>query len=323
MLGPFEWFQTVRVVWNLAKFFPELLDARAPLQSVPAELEPFSVPGPFAVERLNAYGVDEAERATPLQSGRHAHFSVTYPVGISNCRAVLFSGGGGDDGTGYESIARHWASHGIVVFQPVHADSFTHHFHETNSKFWAHFQTTADVWGLVLGEAHLWRARIRDLTDLLDEMGDFGGRVDTNRIGAGGYSYGGHAACVLGGAHLWARGGRFDLSDNRIKAVASISGESGARRAPKGIWKTLKVPSLFVTGDRDKSVWERSPHPKIEAYRHTPSGRKHFVDIRGASHFAFSGRLLESAKHPADVAAQTAIFQIVLGATTKFWLDEL
>ena len=322
MLGPFEWSQTVRVLYQLARFYPELIDCSAPLQRVPAPLQPLAAPGPYEF-RDGGYGAIVKSQLFPLREGSAARYRVTYPLGDGPFAAIVFSGGGGDDGSGYADLANHWASHGFVVFQPVHFDSFTHYHHVSRSRVWAHWRTTWDVWGLVLGEERMWRARCEDISRLLDDVGDFDGRVDTDRLGIGGYSYGAHVACLMGGAQLMARSGRFNLRDKRFKAVLSISGEHGAKRLPKGVWKTLTTPFLLVTGDRDKTVWGRNFREKLEAYRHAPPGNKEKIIIPGANHFALSGRLWETAKHPADVAAQTAIFDIVRGATTKFWMEQL
>ena len=322
MLGPFEWYQTVRVLYQLARFYPELIDCSAPLQRVPDELKPLAAPGPCEF-RDGGYGAIVNSEFFPLKEGNEARYRVTYPIGDGQYPAIVFSGGGGDDGSGYVDLANHWASHGFVVLQPVHFDSFTHYHHVSRSKVQAHYRTTWDVWGLVLGEDRMWRARCNDISRLLDEIGDFEGRINTDCIGIGGYSYGAHVACLLGGAQLMARNGRFSMPDKRFKAVLSISGEHGAKRLPKSVWKTLRAPFLLVTGDRDKTVWGRNFREKLEAYRHAPPGNKEKLVIHGANHFALSGRLFETATHPADVAAQTAIFDIVRGATTKFWIEQL
>ena len=322
MLGPFEWYQTVRVLYHLARFYPELVDCSAPLQRVPDDLKPLAAPGPCDWED-GGYGAIVNSEVFPLENGKTARYRASYPKCAGPHPAIVFSGGGGDDGSGYLDLARHWASHGYVVLQPVHFDSFTHYHHVSRSKLTAHVRTTWDVWGLVLGEERMWRARCNDISRLLDEVGDFDGRIDVNRIGIGGYSYGAHVACLLGGAQLMARSGRFNLRDRRFKAVLSISGEHGAKRLPPSVWRGLAAPFLLVTGDRDKTVWGRSFREKLEAYRHAPEGLKQKLIVRGANHFALSGRLWETARHPADVAAQTAIFSIVRGATTQFWNRQL
>ncbi|MBW3638050.1 MAG: hypothetical protein KY445_16520, partial [Armatimonadetes bacterium] len=102
-----------------------------------------------------------------------------------------------------------------------------------------------------------------------------------------------------------------------------ISGEAGALSQPKGVWKTLEVPTLFVTGDGDKSVWGRDVDAKLEAFRLAPDELKELLNLRGATHFSFSGRLLETATHPADIEAQGAIFGMVKAATTRFWQERL
>jgi predicted dienelactone hydrolase len=306
MLGPYEWFVTVRVLYNLAKFYPELTKCEAPLISIPPDLEPLAAPGHFEIEVIN-----------------QPHYRVTFPREVTTRPAIVFSGGGGDDGTGYELLVKHWASHGYVVLQPVHFDSYSHHHAETGSVFWGHQRTTWDVWGLVLGEKRLWRARCSDITNLLNEIGDFEGRIDTSRIGIGGYSYGAHVALILGGGGMRTRQGYFAWSEPRAKAILNISGEAGTIAQPKGVWKTLRLPTLFVTGSEDKSVWGRDVDAKLEAFRRAPDELKELVDIHGASHFSFSGRLFEEAKHPADRAAQRAIFGTVKATTTLFWNEKL
>lgn len=306
MLGPYEWWVTCRVLYNLAKFYPELTKCAAPLVPVPPELETLAARGKYEIEVVN-----------------RPHHRLTFPVEAHNGPAIVFSGGGGDDGTGYELLVQHWATHGFTVMQPVHFDSYNHHHAETGSVFWGHQKTTWDVWGLVLGEKRLWQARCEDITRLLDEIGDFDGRIDLNRIGLGGYSYGAHVALILGGAQMRTRQGRFTWREERAKAVVNISGEAGALSQPKGVWKTLEVPTLFVTGDGDKSVWGRDVDAKLEAFRLAPDELKELLNLRGATHFSFSGRLLETATHPADIEAQKAIFGMVKAVTTRFWQEKL
>ncbi len=302
MLGLYEWAVTGRVLYNLAKFYPELTKAAAPLQTIPEEYLALSERGEWEIKVEN-----------------RARYRFTFPIEAKNRPAVVFSGGGGDDGAGYETLVQHWASHGYCVIQPVHFDSYTHHHAETGSVFWGHQKTTWDVWGLVLGEKRLWRARCEDITRLLNEIGDADGKIDTSRLGIGGYSYGAHVALLLGGASMRTRQGLFKWPEKRAKAVVNLSGEAGTLRQPKGVLQTLRVPTLFVTGDGDKSVWGRDVDAKLDAFRRAPDHLKTLLDIRGATHFAFAGRLWEEAKHPADKAAQWAIFGTVLGATTQFW----
>lgn len=306
MIGLFEWGQTARVLWNLARLYPELTHCTAPLQSVPEALHAFAARGPFEIR----------SETTDI-------FRATFPLRDEPSPLLLLSGGGGDDGSCYDLLVHHYASHGFYVVQPVHFDSFQHHIKRTESEFWAHIHTTWNVWGLVLGEREMWRERCEDLTRILDENGDFGGHVDTSRIGVCGYSYGAHVACMLGGAGMRTRQGILRARDPRIKAVLSISGEHGALHQPGRVWETLDVPVMFVTGEHDKSVWDRKTRAKLEPFYHTPEGKKELVNVKGANHFTFSGRLLETAKHPADVRAQTAIFDILLGESTRFLKAQL
>ncbi len=316
MLGPYEWSQTVRILWNLTRFSREMNRFEAPLQSIPPELCPSASNGEFD------YGEEN-----------HAHFRATFPqnetgASLRNRPAILFSGGGGDDGTGYYLLARHWASHGFVVLQPKHADAFSRHFDATGHYLSAQRHTTWDVWGLALCEPRPWRARCEDLSGLLDEVGDFDGRVNTSRIGVGGYSFGAHVACLLGGVRFRARGVCFRSRDPRIKAVLNMASEGGVLAQPKGVWRGLEVPMLLVTGERDRTVWGEDFRAKLREVELAPQNLVQIRVIPGANHFSFVGRLFEtipdlSKIHPADIAAQKAIFAVVKGATTRFWQQQL
>ncbi len=316
MLGPYEWSQTVRILWNLYRFSREMGRFEAPLQAVPPELCPFAYAGEFDFGEEN-----------------HAHFRATFPRdeegnALKNRPAILFSGGGGDDGTGYYLLAQHWASHGFIVLQPKHADAFTRHFDATGHYISAQRHTTWDVWGLALCEPRPWRARCEDLSGLLDEVGDFEGRLNTSRIGVGGYSFGAHVACLLGGVRFRARGQSFGSRDSRIKAVLNMASEGGVLAQPKGVWRGLEVPMLLVTGDRDRTVWGEDFRAKLREVELAPRDLVQTLVIPGANHFSFVGRLFEVVKdassvHPADVAAQKAIFSIVKGATTRYWRERL
>jgi predicted dienelactone hydrolase len=301
VIGLFEWGQTARVLWNLARLYPELNHYAASVQSVPEALRPFASRGPF-----------------DTKSETTATFRATFPLRDEASPLLLFSGGGGDDGSCYDLLVHHYASHGFYIVQPVHFDSFQHHIKRTESTFWAHIHTTWNVWGLVLGERDMWRERCEDLSRILDENGDFGGRINTSQIGVCGYSYGAHVACILGGAGMRTRQGMMHARDTRIKAVLSISGEHGALHQPGRVWKTLDVPVMFVTGQHDKSVWDRNSRAKFEPFNRTPGSQKELLNVAGANHFTFSGRLLETAKHPADIKAQTSILEIFLGESTRF-----
>ena len=316
MLGPYEWSQTVRILWNLYRFSREMNRFEAPLQDVPADLRPFADVGTYA------YGEEN-----------HPHFRATFPLDeggepLRGRPGVLFSGGGGDDGTGYFLLARHWASHGFVVLQPKHADAFSRHFDDTGHVVPAQKRTTWDVWGLALCEPRPWRARCVDMSGLLDEVGDFDGRLDPARIGVGGYSFGGHVACLLGGVKFRARGESFGARDERVRAIINLSSEGGVLAQPKGVWRGLEVPMLLVTGERDKTVWGEDYRAKLREVACAPPDLIETRVIPGANHFSFVGRLFEvipdlSKIHPADIAAQTAIFAIVKGATTKYWAEQL
>jgi hypothetical protein len=160
---------TVRVLYNLAKFYPELTKAAAPLIEIPAELQPLSQRGTWDI-KLSTF---------------HTTVSLYQPR-RKIIRRFVFSGGGGDDGAGYETLVQHWASHGYCVIQPVHFDSYTHH-HAATAAYSGAIKKPPGTFGGGFRRKRLWRARCADVPNF-GRNRDADGKIDTARIGIGGYS---------------------------------------------------------------------------------------------------------------------------------------
>lgn len=133
---------------------------------------------------------------------------------------------------------------------------------------------TADM-AFVLDRLAQWNA--------LDPSGKFTGRLDMNRVGVFGHSFGGAAAAFF--CHQYAR----------CKAGIDIDG------APHGsvIQAGIELPFLFLLGDHGQasSAEDRQVLADIQSiYDRLPSDTRLRLKIRGANHFLFSddGALLKS-----------------------------
>ena len=112
-----------------------------------------------------------------------------------------------------------------------------------------------------------------------DPSGKFTGRLDMQRIGMFGHSFGGAQAL------------QFCHDDPRCKAGIDIDG------APYGsvVQDGLKQPFMFMLSDHSREMSDpasKNIGAKIQSiYDRLPNGR-FFVTIRGANHFSFSDQML-------------------------------
>lgn len=310
MLSPYDWALTVRVLYNLARMWPQLTDAATPRHPPDPAGSALADAGPYAT------------RCREFAWGR-----ATYPLQAKAAPVVVFSGGAAADGTGYEVLLQHWASHGICVLQCVHTDAYACQLERAGHPLVAWFKVVWYIWGLVLGDVAPWRARVQDITGLINNLEAVAQTLnvplDTERVGVGGYSYGGKAALLLGGAAHYHRGRCLLWQDKRVRAALAISPENGAKTTPRTVWNGLTAPFMILTGDRDGDVLGRSWLPKAEAFLRAPASVRELCVIPGASHFAFSGRLLDAVQDEQQLTAQRAIFGTVKARTLEFWLKNL
>jgi pimeloyl-ACP methyl ester carboxylesterase len=112
-----------------------------------------------------------------------------------------------------------------------------------------------------------------------DPSGKLTGRLDMQRLGMFGHSFGGATAL------------QFCHDDPRCKAGIDLDG------APYGnvVQEGLKQPFLFILSDHSRELADpasRQIHLDLQSiYDRLPSGRL-FITIRGANHFSFSDQML-------------------------------
>jgi hypothetical protein len=52
----------------------------------------------------------------------------------------------------------------------------------------------------------------------------------------------------------------------------------------------VKIPVLYLTGTRDRTIDNERPDRRHDAFQYGPAGDKYFVSIAGAGHMSFAGR---------------------------------
>jgi predicted dienelactone hydrolase len=289
----------VRLV-NLVGFFcAGCLTALLPADDRPAAYKLEA--GPLDVRSVETLVLQDAARGKDLQ------VRINYPDGPGPFPVIVFSHGAFGMKEAYQPLTSHWTSHGYVTIQPDHSDSRS--------------------LGVRPGDPAAfrdWQSRPADVTFLIDSLDaieaqvpDLKDKLDKDRIGVGGHSFGANTAQLIGGAKARTPSGEKSFADARVKAVLLMSGQGIGEMLTKDSWKEFQTPMLVMSGSADgptrtgqPAVWRKEP------YELCPPGDKYLVWIEGLDH-GYGGitgvRSNRQLKTSDDHIAWTR------AATTAFW----
>jgi predicted dienelactone hydrolase len=227
--------------------------------------------------------------------------SRSYPV-------VIMRAGASGAVVGYSTLAEDLASHGYVVVGfdapyrtnvVVFPDGRVMRRTPANNPEVCAARAQAEQAGCVSTLLAAWTADIAFVLDRLERLntsdvsGKFTGRLDMERVGVFGHSFGGATAA------------QFCHDDPRCKAAIDVDGQPFGSVVQAG----LRQPFMFILSDQIQATdpETRQILANIQSiFDRLPADTRHRIVIRGANHFLFSddGALLKS--------------QMVLGALRMF-----
>ncbi len=251
----------------------------------------YATAGPNAVRIVDDIWTDaERRRDLPLRL-QLPDAGVALPV-------VLFSHGPGGSRDGGREWGAQWASHGFAVIHLQHPGS--------DESLWKDKPARERFAALREGASlQQFLARIADVkfvvADLLrrQQSGDpIAARLDLDRLGMSGHSFGAITTLYLGGqrpdaaALAAAAPMRHDLIERRFKAFLALSPQ--ARGAdPEEQFSAFDRPALLVTGTLDGRPFPTigaSPAQRLVPFEAMPgSGNKFQLVIEDADHMYFNG----------------------------------
>ena len=240
---------------------------------------------------------------------------VHLPAATEPAPVVLFSHGLGGSRTGLEYLGRHLAENGFVYVAMQHPGSDASIWQDVPRRDrMAAMKTAATAAEL--------RRRIADSTHTLDQLVEWSadpthplfGRLDLDRIGMAGHSYGARTTQAMVG-----QGSRWEPSwkgDDRVRAAAIFSPSSPQREDPAAAFASVDVPVLFMTGTDDGVMLGGIGKPvenRRQAYTAVPATTtKYQVVFDGLEHSDFSGsrpgRNTPKPFHPPILTLVTAFF---------------
>jgi predicted dienelactone hydrolase len=248
--------------------------------------------GPHPVGIIPAAVLRDAKR------GKDLEMSIEYPNKAGTYPVIIFSHGYGGSSRGYVGLSSYWASNGYVVIKPTHADSGRAQTLRDAADVWEN-QTQADYRNRAADIIFI----IDSLNDLQDKYPELREKIDREKVGVGGHSYGALTALMVGGAKLAVGGTMQGAADSRVDAIVAMSPQGTQEQIglTAQSWTDVRVPALFLTGTRDIGPSEQDPSWRREPFESSPAGDKWFVSIPGARHFTFAGRFSDPAElNPRD-----------------------
>jgi predicted dienelactone hydrolase len=206
---------------------------------------------------------------------------------------VIISHGLGSAPVNYSYLAEHLASYGFIAALPRHIGSDTEHLASVMQGQALEDVSPAEFVDRPLDIKYL----LNELTHLSTTDADLRGKINLQKIGIIGHSFGAYTALAVAGAELnWVRLNKqcadnqptFNLSlilqcrakalsfspdglsDSRIKAVIAVNPFASAIFGPKGVGN-IKIPTMIVSSSHDiltpaipeqvyPFLWLKTPH---------------------------------------------------------------
>ncbi|PYU50918.1 MAG: hypothetical protein DMG48_11955 [Acidobacteria bacterium] len=207
-----------------------------------------------------------------------------------------------------------------MTIQPTHDDSAVQRRNqgEENIRF---MQAVRDA----LKKPALWESRPLDISSVLDALPLFGklvpgllGKIDGDRIGAGGHSMGSYATEAIAGAlvDLPGQPGR-NFADPRVKAALCLSPQGpGQFGLNEHSFDRISLPYMAMTGSLDSIGPVASPAWHKTPFERSQPGDKYHLFIEGANHMSF---ITPHALLPGRAEQGGAIFDYTNSASLAFW----
>lgn len=272
----------------------------------------------------------EVTYTTPMDGKRVVSLLVYLPSATEPAPIVLFSHGLGGTKEGSAFLGTHWASRGYVAVFLQHPGSDDSAWKDVPpSRRMQALQAAASIKNFL--------ARTQDVPAVLDQLAlwhkqtshPLAGRLDLNRIGMSGHSFGAITTQALSGQSS-GEGAR-TFTDSRIKAAIAMSPMPPKRGEPADVFSKVKIPWFLMTGSKDFSiVADATPETRAVIFKALPPGSKYELILHNAEHSAFTERPLPGDRerrnpnhHRAILALSTAFWDAYLREDPKAraWLD--
>lgn len=267
-------------------------------------------PGPLEPVPVDMTWRDESrQRDVPVRVWLPKEGDGPFPV-------IVFSHGLGGTRDGYAYLGKHWASYGYACVHVQHAGSDDAVWRDNPRAMEAMQEAAASLDNLTNRPADI-RFAIDELARLQAKDGPpLGKRLDLERIGVAGHSFGAYTAlCAAGRDLVGPAGNKLDVGDPRVKACLAMSPQGKEHERKNGTWAEVGVPCFHMTGTKDSSPIRNDATPKerripFDAIEHA---EQYLLILDGGTHMTFSDTGFGGMQRP------SAHWPVILSSSTAFW----
>jgi predicted dienelactone hydrolase len=226
---------------------------------------------------------------------------------------VLFSHGLGGSRAGSKFLGEQWAARGYVAVFVQHPGSDDSVWKDAPAmERMAAMRKAASLENFLL--------RVRDVRAVLDQLalwnknGPLGGRMDLDKIGMSGHSFGAVTTEAVSGEMLPISG--TTLTDPRIRAAVIFSPSVPKSENADKAFGEVKIPWLLMTGTKDTApIGPAHMQSRLAVYPALHGAPKYEVILDKAEHSVFTDRAL-----PGDEAPRNPNHhRVILALSTAFW----
>jgi predicted dienelactone hydrolase len=226
-------------------------------------------------------------------------------------------------------LGNHWAGRGFVVVAMQHIGS--------DDSAWKNVPLAQRFKALKqAANLNTFLDRMHDVPATINQLEKWNAepanplyrRMNLEKIGMSGHSYGAVTTQALCGQVFAAAGARY--ADKRIDAGLALSPSPPAKGDAGQAFSKIQIPMMMMTGTKDHSaIGNSTPESRREVYAALPAGSKYELVLKDAQHMAFSDRTLIGKEqrnpnhHNAIKALSTAFWETYLkdSQPARSWLD--
>lgn len=247
------------------------------------------------------------ERVIPLR--------VYLPETQTAAPLVIFSHGLGGSRDNNPYLGNHWARRGYVVV-------FVQHPGSDESVWKGELPLNRKAAMKDAASAESFSDRMKDVPAVIDALEKWNredahalkGRIDPERIGMSGHSFGAVTTQALAGQSYG--GGQMSYLEKRIDAAMMMSPSKPRMGAAKAAFGGITMPCLLLTGTKDESpIGGGTPEDRREVFPALTKAPAWQVVFDGATHMDFGQR--------EGVEKDSRYHKAILALTTAFWDAQL
>ncbi|MDD5533958.1 MAG: hypothetical protein PHC52_14295 [Syntrophales bacterium] len=239
-------------------------------------------PGPYKVKVIRYTWLDKYRN-------RRIPAKIYYPENApGRLPIIIFSHGLGGSREGNKYLGSYWAEHGYISVHIQHQGSDREIWLSSIFPLRAIYSAARDPANGI--------NRPLDIRFAIDEMERmdrkdplFRGKLDTERIGAAGHSFGAFSVLAVAGLAIKKDGDEAMLPDRRVRAALPMSAPVPLKDGIIMNFDGIEIPCLHMTGTRDDSpIGETAAKDRRVPFDRIGKADQYLLTLRDGDHITFS-----------------------------------